>query len=146
MPLSPSGLQSDLETLFSEAPQTAMGCAQAWADAMGSYAAGVVPPSTTVSAASSALVAPLQAAFSSAAAAPGFDAAMLAFATSVAGGMAPTFTGVPPPAPLGIATMLVTMRDTHAAAAADFASHIHTWMLTGTAILVAPPFTVLTWT
>jgi hypothetical protein len=146
MPLNPPGLESDLEALFRQPPPTAAACAQAWADAIVDYTTGVIPASTTVSGGKATLTSSLQAAFSSPDAAPGVDAAVLAFATTVAGGMAPTFTGTPPSAPLGIMSLLLLKRETHAEAAAAFASHIDTWMKTGTATLVAPPNTVVTWT
>lgn len=143
MPLDPVGLQSDLESLFAEPPETAAECAQAWSDAVGSYAAGVVPASSAVAAAAAAMTASLLSAFQSPAAAVGFDAAFTTFGAAVALGMAPAFTGTPPPAPLGIATLLSATQVSHAAAAAAFASLIDTWMRTGSAVLVAPPFTVI---
>lgn len=145
MPLNPSGLQSSLESLFASPPMMAAQCAQAWADAAGSYGAGIIPASTTVSAAAAALAAALQSAFGSAPAAPAFDAAFMSFAVTVAAGMLPTFAGIPPPAPLGIATLLVSPQPTHAAAAAAFAALIDAWMKTGTATLVAPPNTLVPW-
>lgn len=145
MPLNPASLQSSLESLFSAPPPTAAECAQAWADAVQTYAAAVVPPSTTVAAAAAALVGALTSAFGSPSAAAAFDAAFTAFAATVAAGMLPTFTGVPPPAPLGVAALLAVSQPSHAAAAAAFASLIDTWAKTGTAVLVAPPNTVVPW-
>jgi hypothetical protein len=145
MPLDPSGLQSALESVFAEPPATAVECAQAWADAVQAYASGIVPASTTVAAAAATMVGALQSAFGSPSAAAPFDAAFLAFATTVAAGQLPTFTGVPPPAPLGVASLLALTQPTHAAAAAAFATLIDTWMKTGTAVLVAPPNTVVPW-
>jgi len=146
MPLNPAGLQSALESLFAESPPTAAECAQAWSDAVGSYAAGIVPPSTTVSAAAAGLTASLQSAFESPSAAPAFDAAFTSFAATVGAGMLPAFAAVPPPAPLAVAAQLAVMQDTHAAGAAAFASLIDLWMKTGTATLVAPPNTPVVWT
>jgi hypothetical protein len=146
MPLNLSTLQSALETLFGAPPATAAECAQAWADAVGSYAAAIVPASTTVSAAAEALAAPLQSAFESSAAAQAFDAAFTSFAATLAAGMAPAFAGVPPPAPLGVAAQLSVTQDTHAAGASAFAALIDTWMKTGSATLVAPPNTLVPWT
>jgi hypothetical protein len=141
MPLNVAGLQSALETLFADPPPTAAGCAQAWSDAVSSYAAGVIPASTTVPAAAAALTGPLQSAFGSASGAPAFDAAFTSFAVTVAAGMLPLFTGTPPPAPLGIAAQLAVPQQTHAAAAAAFAALIDVWLKTGTAALVLPPNT-----
>lgn len=145
MPLNPASLQSSLESLFAEPPAAAADCAQAWADAINGYAASIVPVSTTVAAGVSALASALASAFSSPSAASAFDAAFSAFATTVAGGMLPTFTGVPPPAPLGVAAQLAVTQETHAAAAAAWASLIDSWFRTGTAVLVAPPNTVVPW-
>lgn len=145
MPLNPAGLQGDLEAFFAAPPATRAACAQAWADAVEAYASGLVPPSTTVASAAATLASSLESAFAAPAAAPLFDAAFTAFGATVAGGQAPTFTGVPPPAPLGIASLLASPQATHAAAAAAFATLIDTWAKTGSAVLVAPPNTVVPW-
>jgi hypothetical protein len=145
MPLNPAGLQSDLEALFAEPPETREACAQAWADAIEGYASGLVPASTAVASAAATLASSLESAFAAPAAAAPFDAAFTTFAAAVAVGQAPTFTGVPPAAPLGIAALLGSPQATHAAAAAAFASLIDTWAKTGTAVLVAPPNTVVPW-
>lgn len=145
MPLNLASLQSSLESLFSSPGPSAAACAQAWADAVQGYAAAVVPPSTTVAAGIPALASSLASAFGSPSAAPGFDAAFAAFAVTVAGGMLPTFTGVPPPAPLNIASLLGVTRPSHAAAAAAFAALIDAWFRTGTGVLVVPPNTVVPW-
>lgn len=143
MPLNVAGLQSDLGSFFADPPLVMIdtevdftasreACAQEWADAMQAYAAAIVPASTTVAAAAATLSSALAGAFALPSAAAAFDAAFLAFATTVGGGMA-GFTPVPPPAPLGIATLLGTTQATHGAAAAAFATKIDTWMRTGTA-------------
>lgn len=143
MPLNPSGLTSDLTSFFSDPPVTIVddevdltasrsACAQEWADAAQAYASAIVPASTTVSAAAASLASSLAAAFALPSAASAFDAAFLAFATTVGGGMA-GFTAVPPTAPLNIASLLSTTQSTHAAAASAFSSLIDTWMRTGTA-------------
>lgn len=141
MPLNPAALQSSLESLFSTPPRAAADCAQAWADAVKGYAAGVIPASTTVAAAAPALASSLASAFGTPSAAAGFDAAFTSFAATVAAGMLPAFAGVPPAAPLNIAGQLSLAQPTHAAAAAAFATLIDAWFRTGTATLVAPPNT-----
>jgi len=145
MPLNPASLQSSLEALFADPPLARADCAQAWADAINGYAAGIVPPSTTVAAGIPTLASALASAFAAPAAASPFDAAFAAFAVTVAGGMLPAFTGVPPAAPLNIASLLAGSQPTHAAAAAAFASLIDAWFRTGLGTLVAPPFTVVPW-
>lgn len=148
MPLVVATLASKLEQLFAQPPATRIACAQAWADAVAAYASGVIPPSTTVSSAKATLAAALDAAFGApdpATVATQMEAAFLAFATTVGTGMAPTFAGTPPPAPIGIASIGAQQPATHAAAAQAWATPIDAWMHTGIATLVAPPFTPQTW-
>lgn len=145
MPLNPSALQSSLESLFATPPGTRAACAQSWADAVNGYGAAIVPASTTVAAGGAALASALASAFAAPSAASPFDAAFAAFAVTVAGGMLPAFTGVPPAAPLNSASLLGTTQPTHAAAAAAWASLIDAWFRTGTGVLVAPPNTVVPW-
>ena len=143
MPLDAAGLQSDLEAFFAdphivlvagEVDVTAsrLACAREWADAMQAYAADIVPPSTTVVAAAAALKGSLASAFALPSASTAVDAAFLAFATAIGGGMA-GFTPAPPLAPLSVATLLGATAATHADAATSFASTIDVWMKTGTA-------------
>jgi hypothetical protein len=134
MPLSAPGLQSDLESLFASPPATVAECGQAWADAVGAYASGVVPASTTVSAAQATLAGALASAFGTEDAASPMDAAFQAFATTVGTGMAPAFVATPPPSPVGFATLFAPpFPETHAAAAQKYATAIDTWARTGTA-------------
>src|SRR5690606_31078956 len=97
------GLQSELESLFSEPPDTVAACAQAWADAVGSYASGVVPASTSVAAAAATLAGALASAFETEDASVPMDTAFQAFAVTVGTGMAPAFVAAPPPSPVGFA-------------------------------------------
>jgi hypothetical protein len=145
MPLNLASLQSSLASLFSAPPASAADCAGAWADAIQGYAASIVPPSTTVAAGIPTLESALAAAFASPSAASAFDAAFAGFAVTVGAGMLPTFTGVPPPAPLNIAAQLAVTQSTHAAAAAAFAALIDAWFRTGTGVLVVPPNTIVPW-
>jgi hypothetical protein len=145
MPLNPASLQSSLASLFASPPPTRAACAQAWADAVNGYAASIVPASTAVAAAVAALSSSLASAFAAPSAAAPFDAAFAAFAVTVAAGMLPTFTGVPPPGPLNVAAQLAVTQATHAAAAAAWVSRIDAWFRTGTGVLVAPPNTVVPW-
>lgn len=137
MPLNAPGLQDDLESEFADPPATHPECAQAWADAVGSYASSVVPASTLVTAAKATLATALAAAFSgvdAASTAASMESAFTAFATTVGGGMAPAFVAIPPPAPVGFAALFAPpFPVTHAAAAAGYASAIDTWMRTATA-------------
>jgi len=133
MPLLPAGLSSDLEGIAADPPATAAECAQAWADAMEAYAAGIIPASTTASAAAATLATALAGAFGARPAAALLETAFLAFATTVGGGMA-GFTPTPPPAPVGFAVLFAGPNaSTHAAGAAAMSGIIDTWMRTGTA-------------
>lgn len=146
MPLDLPGLQSSLASLFASPPADIAGCAQGWADAVGAYASGIVPTSTTVEAAQAALAGALASAFAQPSAIPALELAFAAFAASVGLGMA-GYTPVPPPAPVGFAAQFSGPHPpTHAAAAQAIAGLIDTWMRTGTAILIAPPNTVMPWT
>lgn len=126
-------LSSDIQSATESPGDTAAACAQTWATLMGTYFTGVVPASLSVAAAQTALQASLTSAFS---AAPGagislLETAFLAFATAVGTGMAPAFIAVPPPAPVGFASLVAA--DTAAQAASNIASLISTWAQTGSA-------------
>lgn len=134
MPLNKAGLESDLESLFSDPPDTTPACAQAWADAVKAYASAIVPTSTTVTAAAATLAGSLLTAFQSPNAIAPMEAAFLAFGATVGGGMAPAFVATPPAGAVGFADQVAAPHpETHAAAAAAWASRIDTWMRTGTA-------------
>lgn len=148
MPLGPSTLAQQLSSIAENPPPSSAACGQAWANAVGAYAASVVPPSTTVSAATSTLAGALAGAFASPAAAPGMETAFLSFATTLGLGMAGAgFTGAPPVAPVGFAPQFAGPKPlTHDAAAQTLATLIDTWMKTGIATLIAPPNTPQPWT
>lgn len=146
MPLDIGALQGGIEGACSSPSDTAAGSAGQWAAAVRDYASGIVPPSTTVSAAAATLEGALAGAFASPAAAPLMEAAFAAFGVTVAAGMLPLYAGVPPSGPVGFASQFGGPKpETHAAAASAVASLIDTWMKTGTATLVAPPNTPTTW-
>ena len=134
MALNLSALQSGLQSLFSNPPDTEAGCAAQWASAMQSYAAGIVPPSATVSAAATAFQSAISDMSGSGAAASIFESACASFAATVGGGMV-GFVPTPPPGPVGFSS-LSGHPSTHAAAASAFATLIDTWMKTG---LATPP-------
>lgn len=147
MPLNLPALSSGLSSTFSAPGASYQACAQQWADAAQAYAAAVVPPSLAVGAAASALAGALATAFAAADACPGMESAFAQFAASIAAGMLPTYTGTPPAGQVGFASHFASAApETHAQAAGDIASLIDVWMKTGTAVLVAPPNTPLTWT
>jgi hypothetical protein len=134
MPLLPPTLASALADVAASPPATAAECAQAWADAVQSYAAAVVPPSTTAAAAGSALAGALVAGFAPPDASAAMSAAFTAFAATLGGGMAPAFVAVPPPSPCDFASLFAGPKPaTHAEAGLAIATLIDTWMRTGTA-------------
>lgn len=152
MPLNPAALTSSPGlpgAAGADYPTTRAECAQAWAAAVGDWAAAIVPASTTVSAAQSTLEAALLGAFGgpdAATVATAMDAAFLAFATTLAGGMAGAgFAGVPPPAPVGFAALFATPAATRVDGVAKVATRLQAWMITGTATLIAPPNTPIIW-
>jgi hypothetical protein len=145
MPLDTTALEDGLSALFTSPPITAEACAAAWAAGVRDYAAGVVPPSTTVAAAATVLEADLASAFTMPSGVAAFDAAFTSFAVTVGLGMAPAYTAAPPPAPLGVAALLATSQPTHEAAVAGFLALIDAWFRTGLATLVAPPNTIIPW-
>lgn len=133
MPLAATGLKSQLASIAADPPATAPACAQAWADAVQAYAAGIVPPSTTVSAASATLAGDLSSAFQSSDAAPAMEIAFAAFAVSVGGGMA-GFVPTPPAGPVGFGPQFAGPKpETHGAAGEAIGGLIDTWLRTGTA-------------
>lgn len=142
MPLSAAALEESLTTLMTTHAATPAAAGLAWANAFGAYAASVVPASATVSAAQTALSAALGAAFGTPSAPAAMDTAFAAAGVTIAGGMAPAFSAVAPLAPIGWAMLLAKPYPaTAAAAAAKVSAAIHAWMLTGSATLVASPFT-----
>jgi len=146
MPLVAATLEAALLDLMDNHGATVADCAALWASAFGSYAGSVVPPSTTVAAAQATLQSALASAFASPDALPAMDAAFQAAAATIATGMLPLYTGVPPASPIGWAALLgEPYAATNAEAAANIAAVIDPWMKTGIAILVAPPNTPQPW-
>jgi len=145
MPLVLSALSSGLQSVFASPPADAGGCANGWASAVQSWAAGIVPPSTTVSSAVPTLQSSLASAFSEPDAASAMESAFAAFAVTVGGGMV-GYVPTPPPAPVGFASQFSGPKPATAAAAASaIASLIDAWMRTGIGTLVAPPNTPVPW-
>lgn len=134
MSLDTAGLQGDIEDLAADPGDDIAACAAQWAAAVGDYASGVVPASTTVAAAQATLEAALAAAFAQPAAAPAIETAFAAFGVTVGGGMAPAFVAVPPAVPVGFVAQFAGPKPTtHAAAALAISTLIDTWARTGTA-------------
>lgn len=148
MPLLQSTLSNTLQDLFSDPPETAAACAQKWAEAMRDYAMPIVPPSTTVVAATSVLASTLTPVFetslSAATTAAAMEAAWAVFAVTVGAGMAPGFTATPPLGLVGFVGLFSARPLTHEEAAQSFSLAIHLWMVTGTAVPV-PAGPAVTW-
>jgi hypothetical protein len=134
MPLVTATLQTQLQDVFTNFGSDIPSCASKWADAIATYFTPVVPPSTMVAAAKATLTAQLAAAFAQPFAPPAMDLACTAFALTVAGGMALAFVAVPPPAPIGWATLLAEPYPISAAEAAQkIATALDARARTGTA-------------
>lgn len=145
VPLAPALLTSELEQLFAAPPATYDGCASSWAAAIATYAADIVPASTTIEAAAGTLAAALAAAFAQPSSMDAMENAFTGFAASVATGMV-GYTATPPVGPVGFAELFEgALPTTHAAAAQRLADLVHDWMVTGTSILVASPNTLVAW-
>jgi len=140
MTLDKASLKSDLEDIAKDPPGTVALCAKAWADAVGAYVTALTPPPTPVSitAATAALETALLSAFGTDAAAAPMEAAFTSLAAALGTGMAgmvPPFTATPPPGPVGFATLFSPpFPTTHSAAAQAIADAIHAWITTGTAV------------
>lgn len=149
MALNLPTFKSDLALVFANASPVPSTLAAQWASALNSYVSGIVPAVTPVARAGAiaTLTSALTGIFVSGA---NPEPAFAAFATALAAGMAPTFTGVPPVLPVGFATEFAKLPSawatSHATAATLWGDKIHVWLTTGTATLTAPPNTPTTWT
>lgn len=115
-------------------PATRAACAAAWAAAIEAWASAVVPASTAVTAAVAALETALNAAFGNPAAAAAMETAFATFGAAVGVGMAPAFTAVPPPAPVGFAAVFAMAHPATRQEGVDrVADALDLWMKTGTA-------------
>lgn len=143
--LSAALLKTEFLGFFGSAPSTYEGCGQAWADAVGAYAASITPPSTSVQAAATSLAQGLGAAFALPSGTAAMESAFASFAAAVGLGMA-GYVPTPPPGPVGfLAAFSQAIPKTHEEAADRMAGLIHGWMTTGLATLAVPPGTVVPW-
>ncbi len=127
MALNKTNLKSDLQSLFSSPPSTISACADAWAAAYASYAAGALScqgSSPVLTGRESALSSALQSVFASstnpATTAAAFDAALTAFWTAVAFPPGVTPGVAAPPAPGLLTSGLPTMWASNVASAASY--------------------------
>ena len=155
MPVNKSGLQSALEPLFADPPDNREACASLWAAALQTYVVGMIPPHVAASgAASTALEAELLGVFNTwwgnSTAGENLDCgpyedAFYNFGLAIKDSDAGLYEGVlEPQLPVGLCSL--GNADSHADAAAAWASAIDTWFKTGTSKLKATPFTEVTWT
>lgn len=145
MPIAGPAMKSALQSGFAAGYTTFPAAAHGWAQAVQTGCSGIIPASTTVTAACTTLEGALTTAFAAPNAIPGMVTAFTAFAVTVALGMLPAFTGVPPAAPINFASVFGSTYDSHSNAAQAISNLIVAWLKTGTATLVAPPFTVVPW-
>jgi hypothetical protein len=139
MSLNIGGLVQGLTDLATNPPATPDQCGARWGNIMTTYASTVLPPSLGVSAAATALQGSLTSAFAAIEGAlPLIETAFAAFAAAVAVGMLSppvVATAVPPPVPVGFATLFVPpYPPTSEAGAQAVATLINLWMVKGTAV------------
>jgi hypothetical protein len=126
MPLNPTQLETDLAALFAAPSVVPATLAGQWSAAMQTYATAVVPASTTVAIAATALASALVPIFSTTGSgAAAMDAAFAAFALAVFGGMPPA--SPPSPGAPGFAGTFGDNPATHAAAATKYRTFLHGW-------------------
>ena len=133
-------IQSELSKLMDASngafvgyPANSIAAAVNWMTAIDNYAQSVIPVSTTAAAAKTAAIAILSAP-APGAFFPALISALTTYATTLATGMAPAFTAVPPPAPISFATLLALPLNASVSARVSLiAGLIDTWFLTGSA-------------
>jgi hypothetical protein len=136
-PTLKDGIQSIIDqeySGFTQFPSSVLEAAERWSIAIDNYASLVTPPSTTSQAASQALKAKLLLAENLGVDA--FKLGLIEYATVLAGGMAPTFTGVPPVTPPIFEPIFAAgFAGADSATIAELlSSMIDLWFKTGTAI------------
>jgi hypothetical protein len=134
VPLDKDALKTALQAIASTPPATVPLCAAAWANAIGTYAAGLTPPSANVATAKAALQTALQTAFGTVSAVSAMETAFTAFGVALGAGQLPAFAATPPAGAVGFETLFTPpFPETHAAAAQGIADAIHDWMTSGSA-------------
>lgn len=127
-------------------PATQIDAVGKWADIADMLLSTVAPPSTTFIPARTAFIGVLSAATNLNPIAPILlDAAFMAYAGTLAGGMVPAFTGVPPVSPPGLAGILVAPVSDAVIVASNISTALTIWAHTGSATMNATPFTTLLW-
>ena len=122
--------------------------ATGWSDAVFDGAQGIIPPSTTHDAAKSAMKAALlSVSHKSDSTTMTLQNAMVTYAGIMAGGMLPSFAGVPPAGPPMISSVLLPVDPP--GAFMDYANALGGvlagWFPTGIAVMVPTPFTPMPW-
>jgi hypothetical protein len=147
MPLNPPILQSKLNTLFQHPPDNIPECAAAWSDAMSQYAGSILPVATTVELSCTILESNLNIVFqnnSELNMLSQLEQAFNHFGNVVGVGMlAAGYITVSPKALVGFGSL--TNANDFASASSNFSSIIHSWLITGTAQLAVPPYTLVNW-
>lgn len=108
-----------------------------WAEALEKAVTPISPASSTVAAAKAAFLAAAVGMYASGAV---FSAAVAAFAAELGNGMS-GYTATPPPT-----TFVPTSASpVHETACDQMSTQLVAWLATGTATLIAPPFTTVNW-
>ena len=139
MPLVSSTLEQGLKSIFAPEtmPKDIATAALDWATAVDNYASSVIPPSINAAAAKSAFQSVMLGVDPNTQnGIPLLITAFTAYATQLGLGMAPTFTGTPPPTPINIApiTVLGLSGGSAEVCAALFATTADLWFRTGLAV------------
>lgn len=118
-----------------------------WADAINDYGQSVTPVSVSGVAARAAAYAILNVPYPTGGFISILQAALTSYATALAAGMLPLYTGVPPVTVCAVIPAFSLPLDTPIQERINsLVTIIDTWFKTGTATLVAPPNTPTTWT
>ncbi len=129
---------------FQGFPENNTEVSERWAEVVDFVGSAVTPSSTTAAVAKTAL----EAHWAGGITLVNFPTGFGVYATALALGQLPTYTGVPPPVPIVLTSVYVVGNGggSGEAVAAAMAPIISTWFKTGVAILVAPPNTPVPWT
>lgn len=142
MPLLPSVLQQELLKVMDDTnpqfkgfPETVEDVANNWSNAIDLYAKGVIPASLSAPLAKQAMYGVMLGMNAPLAGLVIFPSAFTAYAVALGSGMQPTFTGVPPPAPINLTpAFAVPFEAPISTRVSVMAGIIDLWFRTGTAI------------
>lgn len=150
MPLLLTTIQQEFANLmdknaggFVGYPQSPTEVAENWSNVLFNYSQAIIPLSTTAVPAKQAMKAILTSAVAPNSFFPALISGYSAFATTLAGGMLPTFTGTPPPTPIPLSPILALPLGTPVGTIIGlFSTLTDTWFRTGTAINISSGATI----